>query len=508
MKGYIMNQYVSTRGRSLSVPSHKAVIKGLAPDGGLFTPLDLSIHCDPATLLGKSYPQTAETILHLFMNDYSKEQLHAAVTAAYGKGGQAGANFDTPDVVPVVPYRDGYLAQLWHGPTSAFKDLALTLLPHLMTQAFEMDGLDVTIAILTATSGDTGKAALAGFKDVAHTDITVFYPEVGVSGVQKRQMQTAGGDNVHVCAVKGTFDDCQRMVKEAVSSPQVAAALDGVILSSANSINLGRLLPQVVYYYFAYCRLVEDGAVKVGEPVNFVVPTGNFGDILAGYLAKQLGLPVGKLICASNSNNVLTDFLKTGTYNARRPFHTTMSPSMDILVSSNLERLLFLKSGGDDGLVRDLMKQLSEKGGYTVSGSLLASIQQDFAGFWTSENQCQMTIHDMYMENGQLIDPHTAVAVAALDQYRQTSGDTRPAVVLSTASPYKFCTSVLTALTGKAPDDEFTAMKELNQLTEVPVPPGLANLLDLPVRFTESIEPEDGMAYIASSMKKLSARNK
>ncbi|MEE8807794.1 MAG: threonine synthase [Lactimicrobium sp.] len=490
-------KYVSTRNKNVTVSAHQAILKGLAADGGLYTPKDLNVHFKPEQFLHKSYQETAAMILSAFLDDYTEEEIKAAVQKAYDD------KFDDKDIAPVRSLSYTNLLELYHGPTSAFKDLALTILPTLLTDAIRKENCQDTICILTATSGDTGKAALAGFKDVPGTAITVFYPEIGVSAIQKRQMQTSQGNNVNVIAVKGNFDDCQRMVKQASSSKDINAC-KGVSLSSANSINLGRLLPQIVYYCTAYARLVEHNKINCGEEINVSVPTGNFGDILAGWLAKAIGLPIHKLICTSNTNNVLYDFLKTGTYDSRRSFHNTMSPAMDILVSSNLERLLFLKSGEDDQLVKQLMTDLQSKGSYTVPKELLASIQQYMTGEWTNEEDCAKTIRNTWEQEHVLIDPHTAVALHGLQQYKKETQDNRPSLVLSTASAYKFSHDVYKAITGKEEEDDFKAMKDLNALTHCTIPANLANLESMPIRFHTVIEKEDGMNTIKHIMEELS----
>lgn len=492
-----MTEFESTRNKNHSVSAHEAVIKGLADDGGLYTPAKITAHIDPKDLLHQPYQKIAAKVIGSVLDDYTEEEISDCVNGAYDD------KFDTKEIVPLRKISDGYLMELWHGPTSAFKDIALTILPRLLTKAYQKEKRTDTIAILTATSGDTGKAALSGFADVPHTAITVFYPEVGVSPVQKKQMQTSQGNNVDVIAVKGNFDDCQRMVKQAVNDPEVKASLHNVSISSANSINIGRLVPQITYYYSSYAKLVENGEIHNGDEVNFVVPTGNFGDILAGCFAKLLGLPVGRLICASNTNNVLTDFLKTGTYSIKRPFHTTMSPSMDILISSNLERLLFLMSDHDDAFVRDAMRKLNEQGSYTIPEELHSKITDVFSGYWSSEEDCAQTIHDLWNNEHVLIDPHTSVAVHAMRQYRQETGDERPCIVLSTASPYKFCKDVLRCIDSEDIQDDFQAMDRLHEVTGVRVPANLAVLKDLPVRFTRSIEISDGMHVIAQRMKEI-----
>ena len=493
-----MTQFISTRDHANRVSGHEAIIQGLARDGGLFTPEEISFTVDPASLAGKTYQETAEIILSAFFNDYTQEEIHNCVISAYD------SKFDDPAVVPLRKTQEGWLMDLWHGPTSAFKDLALTILPHLLTAAYRRENRTDTVAILTATSGDTGKAALSGFQDVPNTAVTVFYPTIGVSAVQKRQMQTSAGKNVDVISVNGNFDDCQRMVKEAVSSKQVLDACRNVVISSANSINIGRLVPQVVYYYASYIRLADQGEIQMGDPVSFVVPTGNFGDILAGYLAKRIGLPVRKLICASNRNHILTDFINTGIYDIReRPFYTTMSPSMDILISSNLERLLFMLSGNDDKLTSRLMQDLKEKKIYEVPDSLLKKLQESFTAFWSDEADCAEVIRSLYASENILIDPHTAVAYHAMKEYKK-NGNTEPCIVLSTASPYKFGRDVLQSVNGSAPADDFDCMEALHALTGVPVPENLASLKDLPVRFTRAIDTADGLRVIAERMEEIS----
>ncbi len=489
--------YISSRNRSNNVKSHEAIIQGLALDGGLFTPEKIETVIDPQDLLHLSYQEIAKIILCAMLPDYSETEIEDCVKNAYDK------KFDHEEIVPLRKISDGYLMDLWHGPTSAFKDIALTILPHLLTKAYEKENRNDIVSILTATSGDTGKAALSGFADVPHTAITVFFPEIGVSPIQKKQMQTSIGDNVEVIAVKGNFDDCQRMVKEAVSSEEVLASLHNVTISSANSINVGRLVPQIVYYYSSYVKLAEQGVIQCGDPVNFVVPTGNFGDILAGYLAKQLGLPIKKLICASNANNVLTDFIKTGTYSLSREFKTTMSPSMDILISSNLERLLFMLSGNDDAFVNQMMQNLKEKGEYTIPAAMLEKLQDDFGAYWTDEDTCAKTIHDLFAEEKQLIDTHTAIALSAMRAYQKDTDDQAPCIVLSTASAYKFSHDVLKCITDEDIKDDFEAMEKLHEVTGVKIPENLANLKNMPVRFTRSIEKEDGMHVIAERMKEL-----
>lgn len=486
--------YTSSRNTKLHVPSHKAIIQGLSSEGGLFTPESIPAF-SLEDLQDCSYQELAERILSGFLPDFSKGDIHTAVYGAYD------SKFDDERIVPLRKIPQGYLMDLWHGPTSAFKDIALTILPRLLTTACRMENNTDVISILTATSGDTGKAALEGFKDVPGTAITVFYPEIGVSTIQKRQMSTTTGKNVEVIALKGNFDDCQRIVKHATQDKKVLDSLDGVSISSANSINVGRLVPQIVYYYSSYLQLVKDKEIVLGDEVSFIVPTGNFGDILAGYLAKESGLPVKKLICASNSNNVLTDFLKTGTYSIAREFKTTMSPSMDILISSNLERLLFMMSGYDDAFVKECMEKLQKEKSYTIPSALLEKIQEVIAGYWTDEEECAKTIYDTYKESDVLIDPHTSVALSVCKKY-QSEGNSEPCIILSTASPYKFSKDVLKALHVES-EDGFEAMHALHKMTDVPVPANLQTLESLPVRFTRSIEKSQAMDVIAERMKEI-----
>ena len=490
-------KYISTRNKEKIVSVSEAIIQGLADDGGLYTPQALDQKVDLASTLKMSYLELAQYILSLFLSDFSHEQIQQCVQNAYQN------SFENNEVAPLCKYNDGWLMELWHGPTSAFKDVALTLLPHLLTAAYQNQNENDLISILTATSGDTGKAAINGFADVKNTAITVLYPEIGVSDIQKRQMQTSLGKNVEVIAVKGNFDDCQRIVKDAMKDPVVLEACKHMKLSSANSINIGRLIPQIVYYFDSYAKLVNHGDIQLGDVVNFVVPSGNFGNILAGYLAKQLGLPIKKLVCASNSNNVLTDFIRTGTYNANRTFIPTISPSMDILVSSNLERLLFLLSNHNDVLINQYMESLKKDGHYTISDDLRQRLQESFAAYDCSEDECKKVIHDTFHKEHILIDPHTAVAVHACHTYKQESNDNTPCIVLSTASAYKFAKDVYTALTGNSCKDEFEAMNALHDYTSIAIPKNLACLKDMEIRFTNTVKKEDALATIAKRLEGL-----
>ena len=450
-------KYYSTRDKSLRMDSAEAVKMGLSRDGGLLTPEAIP-QIDRAfleSLVNARYQTRAARVMGLYLTDYTEEELLTFAENAYGPD-----KFDTEAVAPVRTLDENtHCLELWHGPTCAFKDMALQMLPHLLTASLAKTEETKTVCILVATSGDTGKGALEGFADVDQTKILVFYPEKGVSEIQKLQMVTQEGGNVGVSAVKGNFDDAQAGVKRIFSDEAIRETLAGrgYFLSSANSINWGRILPQVVYYISAYCDLVRDRKLDMGDRVNFCVPTGNFGDILAAYYAKRMGLPVGKLICASNCNDVLTDFLRTGVYDRNRPFHTTMSPSMDILVSSNLERLLFDLSGENDEEVRGYMESLTRDGKYEVSNAIKAALKEAFWGGFCDEAGTAAAIGDYY-KNGYLIDTHTAVAASVMEQYRRETGDETVTVFVSTASPYKFCNHVLTAI-GETPAGDGPAMR-------------------------------------------------
>lgn len=471
--------YHSTRDAALLASASEAVLQGLAPDGGLYVTEIAPI--DWQAILRLDSFGMAERILSHLLPDV--KQMPTLVEQAYrGK-------FETDELTPLVAVGPRYVLELFRGPTSAFKDVALSMLPQLITQSRKQQGVTDEILILTATSGDTGKAALAGFQDVPGTKIIVFYPDEGVSAVQKAQMVTQEGENVCVCAVRGNFDDAQTGVKKIFAAGVPEGC--GTQLSSANSINIGRLAPQVVYYFKAYAELCSSGRISLGDKVDFVVPTGNFGDILAGYLAKKLGLPVGTLVCASNQNDVLTDFLRTGCYDRRRPFHKTISPSMDILVSSNLERLLYLLSENCDE-VADYMRRLNEDGVYTVSDDILAKLHAEFACGCCDDAMTKATIGKVWREQGYLMDTHTAVAWAVAEQFESEN----PVVVLSTASPYKFPAAVLSALGEPISEDEFAVMQRLHELTGVPVPPALAALQEKSVRHTDVINREEMQAYV------------
>lgn len=488
-------KYVSSRNDSINIDPLQAMINGLSSDGGLYTPiLENNEKIDINELVSLNYQDLAVKIISFFIKELTIDDIKECVYNAYDD------KFDIENIVNLKECKDAYILELWHGPTSAFKDLALTLLPHLLTKAYEYKGINKTLAILTATSGDTGKAALSGFKDVKNTAVTVFYPELGVSDIQKRQMITSDGNNVKVIAVKGNFDDCQRLVKK-ISTSNIINDYDNVILSSANSINVGRLIPQIVYYFDAYLELVRKNKIQIGEQINFCVPTGNFGNILAGYIAKEIGLPINKLICASNSNNILTDFINTGKYDLHRDFITTISPSMDILISSNLERLLYLLYK-DSNKINELMKKLNEDKAYQVEENILSEIKKDFSGYYTSEDECRQMIKDLFNNENTLIDPHTSVAYSSYLKYKNDTKDNTKTVVLSTASPYKFGIDVLDSL-GYKIDNPYLALNKLEEISSMPIPSNLKDLDKLSIRFKDVIEIEDGEKTIRERLKEI-----
>lgn len=489
--------YISTRNTSVCVSSSQAIAKGISSEGGLFVPESISsVSLDEiAALAGESYIGRAKNILSRFLTDFTEAELDACVTGAYATG------FSSEKVAPVVTVKDGmHILELFKGPTCAFKDMALQILPRFMTVAAEKVANGTEIVILVATSGDTGKAALEGFKDVENTRILVFYPSNGVSPMQKLQMCTQEGKNVAVSAIKGNFDDAQSGVKRIFTDKAIAEKLaaNGMAFSSANSINWGRLAPQIVYYFSAYCDLVADKKINCGDKINIVVPTGNFGNILAAYYAKEMGLPVAKLICASNSNSVLTEFLTTGTYDRNRKFYTTISPSMDILISSNLERLLYALAGSEN--VKDWMGKLSAEGKYTVDDKTFVEIRKLFAAGCCDDEETKATIAEIYKENGYLCDTHTAVAVKVYENYKKETGDTTPSVIASTASPFKFSAAVLEAVEGKKSDlDEFDMVTRLAEITGLECPEQLATLKNKAVRFDGCCE-KSGMDEVVFDM--------
>ncbi len=485
--------FLSTRGGAC-VTASQAILYGLAKDGGLYVPAMFpSFSLEEISAMGHlPYAGRAAKVLKAFLEDYSPAEIDEATKAAYG-----GGKFSHSQVAPVVSL-DGntYILELFHGPTLAFKDMALQLLPHLTTLAAKKNGETREISILVATSGDTGKAALEGFKDVAGTSCTVFFPRDGVSPVQELQMTTTGGSNTLVISVQGNFDDAQTGVKQLFSSTDFQKEMDGLnkVLSSANSINFGRLVPQIAYYFSSYTDLVHAGAVHLGDPVHFVVPTGNFGNILAAYYARLMGLPVGRLICASNSNNVLTDFLETGVYTAKRAFYKTTSPSMDILISSNLERLLYELADRDAEQVSLWMQKLREEGGYDIGTARRNQVRRLMEGGYADDVATAREISRVWQYHRYLLDPHTAVASHVLNVYRARTGDPTPAVIVATANPYKFTADVCEAVTGQESVlglDAFDCALALEEETDIPMPRQVAMLRTLPVKHTITCRKED-----------------
>lgn len=473
-------KYKSTRGSIYTKTAPEAIIAGLAEDKGLYVPDSFpQLPFKIEDMQGKTYKEIAFRVMKAFFPDYTDTEMKHCVDGAYD------GKFEAEDVVPLVDAADTHFLELYHGRTAAFKDMALSILPYLLTTAIKKEKEDHKICILTATSGDTGKAALEGFADVEGTEIIVFYPNEGVSEVQERQMVSQEGTNTHVFAINGNFDNAQSGVKAIFNDDKIAEELaaKGVKLSSANSINIGRLVPQVAYYVYAYIKLVERGAIKNGEPMNVVVPTGNFGNILAAYYAYKMGIPVNRFICASNENKVLTDFINTGVYDIRREFHLTNSPSMDILISSNLERLLYHLSGDDGEQIKALMEDLDGKKVYEVSDKIKEGLKVFYGGFATVE-ETNETIGKVYKEAGYLMDTHTAVAYKVYEDYKNATGDKIPAVIASTASPYKFADSVAKAIGLAECKDGFEYVREVNEATGVPVPLGLKDLDKKPVLHT------------------------
>ena len=480
-------KFISTRGNCIAVNASEAIAKGLADDGGLFVPEFFPNVTDKLSdMLDMDYAERASFIISRFLDEYDEKELSSACQKAYGK-------FEENDPAPVVRIDEGlYIMELFHGPTLAFKDVALTLLPHLLRKGADRTEIKEKILVLVATSGDTGKAALEGFKDQDGIKIIVFYPSDGVSNMQKLQMCTQEGTNVKVVGVKGNFDDCQTAVKKIFSSKDAEIELKnaGYVLSSANSINFGRLVPQVVYYFSSYLDLVNSEEIKLGDKINFVVPTGNFGDILAGYYAKKMGLPINKLICASNSNNVLTEFFASGKYDSKREFYKTTSPSMDILVSSNLERLIYEITSRNAEITKNRMESLKKDGEYVISNEEVELLEKEFYADFSDEEECSQTIESIFEEYGYVVDPHTAVALNVQSKYSNFTEDEHKTVVLSTASPYKFPQSVYKAITGKNITDAFDASKKLYNLTGEPIPEQILNLKSKEVRYTGVAEKE------------------
>ena len=485
-------KYISTRGGVEALSSAQAIKKGIADNGGLFVPDHIPLLTDALfdKLVPMTYAERAAEILSLFLDDYDKTALLSDCVKAYESGAFTGG------AAPTVKLADNkYLLELFHGPTCAFKDMALQIMPRLLSRALRKTGELKTALILVATSGDTGKAALEGYRDVPQTKIQVFYPADGVSRVQKLQMATQTGDNVNVTAIRGNFDDAQTGVKKIFSDPAIRDELAsrGVILSSANSINWGRLAPQIAYYVSAYCDLVASSRIDPGETVDVTVPTGNFGNIFAAYLAKRMGVPFGRLICASNRNDVLTEFLACGVYDRNRAFHTTMSPSMDILISSNLERLLYVKFGARR--CKALMDQLNASGRYVLTHEELTAVREDFVGYSADEEMTGEAIKRAY-EAGYLCDPHTAVGYAAIRADRNVRDRAKKILLASTASPYKFASNVYRCLTGKEPTNDLFALQELAAFTSTPVPAPLVGIGERAVRFTGTVAPEEMPAKV------------
>ena len=471
--------YKSTRNSNLKVTASEAILKGLAPDGGLFVPSELpKLDVSMSDLKGKTYQEIAYLVMKQFLTDFTEEELKSCIDKAYD------SKFDTEEIAPLVKVDDTYYMELFHGATIAFKDMALSILPHLMTTSAKKNDVKNEIVILTATSGDTGKAALAGFADVEGTRIIVFYPKSGVSPIQEKQMVTQKGDNTYVIGIKGNFDDAQTGVKKMFSNKELAKVMNdnGFQFSSANSINIGRLVPQVVYYVKAYADLLKQGALKAGEPMNVVVPTGNFGNILASYYAKQMGIPIGKFVCASNKNKVLFDFFETGKYDRNREFYVTTSPSMDILISSNLERIIYRIAGNDAKQCAKFMAALTKDGEYVITDAMKAELSEFFGAFG-SEEETAVKIKEVYDKEGYVMDTHTAVAAVAYDKYKAATGDDKtPTVIASTASPYKFTRSVMDAIDpAYDAEDDFELVDELNKVSKTAIPKAIEEIRTAPV---------------------------
>lgn len=490
-----MIDYVSTRDKSVRIRSSKAILDGQAAGGGLYVPADIeAVRSDWRSIIKGDFRSMAKAIWNIFFDDYGEEEIERLVEASYRD------KFSAPEITPLVRVGSGndeaYVLELWHGPTSAFKDVALSALPNLMSAARSMNGFTDDIMILTATSGDTGSAAIQGFSDVPGTGIIVFYPHGGVSDTQRLQMVTPASPNVTACAIRGNFDDAQTGVKKLFR--EIPHPVSGVALSSANSINIGRLVPQIVYYFSAYAQLIEKGVIKEGDKVDFVVPTGNFGDIMAGWYALKMGLPVGRLVCASNRNDVLTDFLKTGHYDRKRDFYKTTSPSMDILVSSNLERLLWYICGPEHTLA--YMKQLEESGEYQISDEELSEIQKVFTGIYSDDAEGAAAIRGVFESDHYLMDTHTSIAWACMEKYRSgeaaEGSDATATVVLSTASPYKFSAAVLEALGEELTGSDEDNMEKVREITGAAVPSGLAGIFSKPVKHKDVIEISEMKSYV------------
>lgn len=481
--------YRSTRDDSVKVTASQAILKGLAADGGLYVPDSIpSLDKSLSELSKMSYKEVAYEVMKLMLDDFTEEELKSCINRAYD------SKFDTEEIAPLVKAEGAYYLELFHGATIAFKDMALSILPHLLTTSAKKNNVKNEIVILTATSGDTGKAALAGFADVPGTKIIVFYPKNGVSPIQEKQMVTQKGDNTYVIGIKGNFDDAQTGVKKIFGDKELEKVMDnaGFQFSSANSINIGRLVPQIVYYVYAYAKLLANGEIKEGEKINVVVPTGNFGNILAAFYAKNMGLPINKLVCASNENKVLYDFFTTGTYDRNRDFVLTTSPSMDILISSNLERLLYHLTGEDDKLINEWFTALKNDGRYEVNDSVKAAIKENFYAGCCDDEQTKGAIKEVFDEYSYLMDTHTAVAYKVYEDYKKKTGDNTKTLIASTANPYKFGFAVYDALGGETEGvDEFELIGKLEKLTKTTCPKALSDTKNKPVRFTGSIKPEE-----------------
>ncbi len=486
--------YISTRGNSNSLKSSDVILLGMVPKGGLFVPEEFP-SIDISNLRGKGYLEVAFEVMKPFLNDdFTDEEIFSFIQNAYNN-----EKFDTPEICPLVSIDDRInILELWHGPTFAFKDVALQIMPYFLSKSMEKKNFNKEIVILVATSGDTGKAALEGFKDVPHTKIIVFYPDGGVSKIQELQMKTTDGKNTFVVGVKGNFDDCQTMVKKIFADMEFREEISrkGFDFSSANSINWGRLLPQIVYYFWAYLKLLEDKKIFSDEPINICVPTGNFGNILAAYYAKKMGLPVNRLICASNSNNVLADFINDGIYDSNRNFYKTISPSMDILISSNLERFLFEISSRNPVKIREWYESLSQTGKFKVDETTKMKMRKELYGNYATEEETLMEIESFFEKYRYLLDPHTAVGVNVYKKYLSQTNDNIPVVISSTASPYKFNQAVYKALTGEEKADEFEILNQLNKLTDFPIPERLYKLKELEIRHNVTINLEESKKAI------------
>jgi threonine synthase len=492
--------YKSTRNSNLKVESAFAITQGISEDGGLFVPAEIpKLTLDEIKYMSElNYSCRAAYIFKKYLTDFTDAEIQYCTDNAYST-----KSFETESILQLAHLFEGtYMLELWHGPTCAFKDMALQILPYFLTVSAKKLKIDKKIIILVATSGDTGKAALEGFKDVDGTQILVFYPENGVSSMQKRQMKTQEGENVGVCAIDGNFDDCQNGVKEIFTDEAVKSSLEknNLMFSSANSINWGRLVPQIVYYISSYVTLVEDEEISLGEKINVVVPTGNFGNILAAYYAKKMGLPLNKLICASNVNKVLTDFINTGIYDRNRDFYATNSPSMDILISSNLERLLYLLTGENDQTIKQWFSDLSTKGKYEITDEVKSKLKEDFYAGYCDDNQTKATIKKIFEKYSYTCDTHTAVAVKVSEDYKKETNDTTKTIIASTASPYKFTESVIEAIDiSKKTEDEYEMVNVLNSISNINIPESLAELKNKPLLHSDSIEKTEMKNYVINT---------